>query len=235
MKQLTRYIPHLLTAGNLMCGVGAIFLLSASDTAGESWHTAVYLIFAAWGCDILDGPLARKMGASGEFGKHFDMVADMVSFAVAPALLAWKFLFASVAAWAFLPAALFVLCGALRLSRFAILSRDQSHAGYFTGLPLPAAAALVCGDALLALPLMASSTIQIIQIPLVLLLSALMISPIKFPTFRHPIFVQSSAFFRWLALAATLFAVFYDIRLLIILFIAYFVVGIAITFRRSAT
>jgi len=229
MKLLIRSIPLLLTAGNLLCGLGAIFILSAPAVDGEAWRQAAICVFAAWGFDLVDGPMARKLGVESELGKYSDMLADLVSFAVAPALLAVKTLLAPAGVFSHLCAALFVLCGAFRLARFARLTRDRRQLGYFTGMPLPAAAALLCGGALFAAP--ATPLVQLLQAVGVLLLSGLMVSPLKFPTSRHPSFARSSPILRGLAVAATVLAAFYDVRLLLILFAAYVLAGLLLTVR----
>jgi CDP-diacylglycerol--serine O-phosphatidyltransferase len=130
-------LPSLLTLGNLLGGFYAIVCVYN----GEYVHAAVAILVSGV-LDALDGAVARLTGSATEFGVQLDSLADLVSFGVAPGLLAY--------AWALLPfnrlgwlaCFLFVGCGALRLARFNIQVRKVDKR-YFVGLPIPAAAAFV--------------------------------------------------------------------------------------------
>ena len=130
-------LPSLFTAGNLFCGIFAILFAFK----GEFHHAAV-LILAALLLDGLDGTVARLTHTSSQFGIEFDSLADVVSFGVAPAVLMYVFALAPWETWGGLGPALFAVCGALRLARFNVqtLAVEKS---YFTGLPIPAAAAMI--------------------------------------------------------------------------------------------
>ncbi len=130
-------LPSLFTAGNLFCGIFAI--LFALD--GE-FHRAAVLIVAAHLLDGVDGAVARLTHTTSQFGVEFDSLADVVSFGVAPAVLMHVFALAPWGTWGGLGAALFTVCGALRLARYNVqtLAVEKS---YFTGLPIPAAAAMI--------------------------------------------------------------------------------------------
>jgi CDP-diacylglycerol---serine O-phosphatidyltransferase len=135
-------IPSILTIGNLLCGFYAVAWLFQEDYA-----FAAGAILVAAVLDLLDGTVARMTGSSSELGVQLDSLADLVSFGVAPAMLAhvWAFkpvssrlgLFVEV-----LPAALFVAAGAFRLARFNIQTAFLDKR-YFVGLPIPAAAATI--------------------------------------------------------------------------------------------
>ena len=93
--------------------------------------------------DLLDGRIARLTGTTSEFGGELDSLADVISFGVAPALLAYRWGFAqAIPRVGWLAAFLFVMCGALRLARFNV-QRHAVDGRYFVGLPIPAAAAQV--------------------------------------------------------------------------------------------
>jgi CDP-diacylglycerol--serine O-phosphatidyltransferase len=100
------------------------------------------LIFWAILLDVLDGRIARMTGTTSEFGGELDSLADVVSFGVAPALLAYSWGFATLPRVGWLVAFLFVACGTLRLARFNV-QKSSVDGRYFVGLPIPAAAAPV--------------------------------------------------------------------------------------------
>src|SRR5688500_19211819 len=88
------------------------------------YDAAAPLIFWAIVLDLLDGRIARLTGTTSEFGGELDSLADVISFGVAPALLAYSWGFGAVPRVGWLAAFLFVVCGALRLARFNV----QRHA-----------------------------------------------------------------------------------------------------------
>jgi CDP-diacylglycerol--serine O-phosphatidyltransferase len=90
--------------------------------------------------DVMDGLAARMLDATSEIGKELDSMADLVSFGVAPAYL--YYLLAPMDGWiAIVPAAIYVVAGALRLAIF----NTKPSAIYFSGLPIPAAAFFMIG------------------------------------------------------------------------------------------
>jgi len=130
-------LPSLFTTGNLFVGFWAMV-----RTLHGHYAEAAPLIFWAIVLDLLDGRIARMTGSESEFGGELDSLADVISFGVAPALLAYAWAFDSVPRVGWLAAFLFVVCGALRLARFNV-QRHAVDGRYFVGLPIPAAAAQV--------------------------------------------------------------------------------------------
>lgn len=130
-------LPNLFTTGNLFFG----FYTIVHATLGDPEHAAMGIVLAML-FDIFDGRVARLTNATSKFGGEYDSLADVVSFGVAPAILA----FASGdlrtmgrAGWVL--AFLYVACAALRLARFNVsVSR---YKGRFEGLPSPAAAGMI--------------------------------------------------------------------------------------------
>jgi CDP-diacylglycerol--serine O-phosphatidyltransferase len=132
-------LPSLLTTGNLFCGFFAM-LLSVDGRYTE----AALAIFVAMIMDALDGRVARLMKATSQFGVEYDSLADAISFGVAPAFLLYTFALRDLGRPAWFAAFLFVICGALRLARFNVFT-GVTDKRFFVGLPIPAAAAVVCG------------------------------------------------------------------------------------------
>ncbi|MBT1065004.1 CDP-diacylglycerol--serine O-phosphatidyltransferase [Bowmanella sp. Y26] len=132
-------LPNLLTTGGLFSGFYAI--VSAMNGHFEA---AAVAIFVAMLFDGLDGRVARMTNTQSEFGAEYDSMADMVSFGIAPALVAYTWGLTQLGKLGWLAAFVYVAGAALRLARFntQIGIADKR---YFQGLASPAAAALVAG------------------------------------------------------------------------------------------
>jgi CDP-diacylglycerol--serine O-phosphatidyltransferase len=137
-------IPSLFTCGNLMCG----FFSVISTFNGEYVQAALFIIFANI-LDGVDGYAARLTRSTSQFGVEFDSLADVVSFGVAPAILVYFWALVPWGTWGWLAASTFVLCGALRLSRFNVQSTKSIAKNHFVGLPIPAAAEMIVATVLL--------------------------------------------------------------------------------------
>src|ERR1051325_11717890 len=89
-------LPNLMTAGNLFCGFAAVLRIYDGAAriepleAASDFHDAIWFILAACIFDLLDGRLARLGGHESAFGRGFDLLADIVSFGVAPALMVYR-------------------------------------------------------------------------------------------------------------------------------------------------
>lgn len=132
-------LPNLFTTGALFAGFYAI-----TSAIGGRYETAVISIFVAMILDGLDGRVARLTNTQSEFGAQYDSLSDMLSFAVAPALVMYLFAFSSLGKVGLFAAFVHTAGGALRLARFntQIATADKR---YFQGLPSPAAAAIPAG------------------------------------------------------------------------------------------
>ena len=129
-----RLLPNALTLANLTCGaIAAFYIARFSDTT-----PAVYLIFLAAIFDLLDGAVARKVGASGDLGRELDSLADVVSFGLVPSIVIFSMLEQSLPAQLqsikFLAFAN-VVGAAYRLARFNVA---ESTVKTFNGMPSPA-------------------------------------------------------------------------------------------------
>ncbi len=134
-------LPTCFTTGNLFCG-----FFSAIESLRGSYGRAAELIIVAAVLDALDGRIARLTGTTSEFGIEFDSLADVVSFGVAPALLAYAWSLTPFGRMGWLIAFLFVACAAARLARFNIQTSVQDKR-FFAGLPSPAAAGSIASVA----------------------------------------------------------------------------------------
>ncbi|WP_028305365.1 CDP-diacylglycerol--serine O-phosphatidyltransferase [Oceanospirillum maris] len=132
-------LPNLFTTGALFSGFYAI--VSAMNGVFDN---AAIAIFVSMILDGLDGRVARMTNTQSDFGAEYDSLADMVSFGVAPALVAFSWMLADIGKLGWFAAFIYVAGAALRLARFntQIGSVDKR---WFIGLPSPAAAAVIAG------------------------------------------------------------------------------------------
>jgi CDP-diacylglycerol--serine O-phosphatidyltransferase len=172
-------LPNLFTTANLFCGVYA----AVASMKGLFEIAALNIMISAV-LDTLDGRIARMTNTTSKFGSEYDSLVDLVSFGVAPGLLAYAWALGSFGKWGWIAAFLFVTCGALRLARFNVqLGTIDSR--FFNGLPIPAGAAMVATSVLLYFQCGGEGTFPH---PVVLIsvfaLALLMVSNIKFYSFK---------------------------------------------------
>jgi CDP-diacylglycerol--serine O-phosphatidyltransferase len=206
-------LPTLFTAGNIFLGYlailrsfqGAMMAASAGHAAAAAgdFNVAAQAIGAAVVLDGLDGRIARMTNTTSDFGREMDSLADVISFGIAPAVLAFawgvQFVDTSLAAplrgqifnIGYFVAFLFLLCGAVRLARFNVQKNPipknpgRPDRKYFVGLPIPAGAGMV------AAVVYASDAVPISWLPLsvawlalLALLGFLMVSTWRYYSFK---------------------------------------------------
>jgi len=225
MRKGMYILPSLFTTGNLAAGYYAI-LQAMHGTVGEPWHFdfAAKAIGFAVLFDGLDGRIARMTNTSSDFGRELDSLADVITFGVAPGLLAymWGFhllppfmnaeLHTKLGQFGAVATFLFLVAGASRLARFNIMVNPQpSNPGrpdkkYFVGMPIPAGAGVIAAVVHFTrgVPLNNVST-AIIALLLVLTVGYLMVSTWRFYSFKD-IHFNTRQPFRVMLLLAALFA-----------------------------
>jgi CDP-diacylglycerol--serine O-phosphatidyltransferase len=132
-------LPNLLTTAALFCGYFAIV-----QAMNQNFEAAAIAIFVAMVFDGLDGRVARLTGTQSEFGVHYDSLSDMVSFGIAPALLAYQWALMDLNKLGWIVSFVYCSGAALRLARFNT-NVGIADKRFFQGLPSPAAAALIAG------------------------------------------------------------------------------------------
>lgn len=130
-------LPSIFTMGNIFLGFWAIIRGLRGD-----FQTAPLAIAGAAVLDAVDGRIARLTGTESEFGREFDSLADVITFGVAPALLAYRWGLDGFPRLGWLVPLFFVVCGATRLARFNVQTKVHDKR-FFAGLPIPAAAGAV--------------------------------------------------------------------------------------------
>jgi CDP-diacylglycerol--serine O-phosphatidyltransferase len=174
-------LPCLFTTASLFCGFYAII----SAVNGNFLNSAVAIIIAGI-FDGIDGRVARLTKTTSTFGMEYDSLSDLVSFGVAPAVLAYLWALEPYGRYGWLAAFLYVATTALRLARFNTLTLEKSPKD-FVGLPCPAAAGMIATTVLFSRFLGATDTVKHVAILiLVYLLSYLMVSNVSYMSFKHP-------------------------------------------------
>src|SRR6266850_6893981 len=197
------FLPNLLTAGNLFCGFVALTKIVEADlsnwTGFQQIKMALGFILLACIFDLFDGRVARMGGVESPFGREFDSLADLISFGAAPAFLVHRVVLRDVfprhpeLGWFI--ASIYLICGAFRLARFNCLAAQSGTGGgkEFLGFPIPAAAGLVSSLTLFMIWLNEIGWMEErfsrskwrYALPFIMLfLSAMMVSEVKYPTFK---------------------------------------------------
>ncbi|MGO9269667.1 MAG: CDP-diacylglycerol--serine O-phosphatidyltransferase [Terriglobia bacterium] len=210
MKRGVYLLPGAFTVGSLVCGYFAILAtlhgVTEMLTQGPFQDSSRLFFDSAgkalgWGVllDGLDGRIARLTNSTSDFGREFDSLADVITFGVAPAFLAF--------AWGVLPAAkedvvlpilknhlptlgwvvtfAFLICGAARLGRFNIMSiAATADKRQFVGLPIPAAAGVIAAVVHCRQYPVHDWDYSLIWLGLVAVLAFLMVSTVRYPSFK---------------------------------------------------
>jgi CDP-diacylglycerol---serine O-phosphatidyltransferase len=138
-------LPNAFTTANLFCGFFAIV-----QAMNDRFEIAAIAIFFALVMDGMDGRVARMTNTQSAFGEQYDSLTDMVSFGVAPALVAYEWVLKDLGKWGWLAAFAYCAGAALRLARFNT-NIGVVDKRFFQGLPSPAAASLIAGFVWLAI------------------------------------------------------------------------------------
>lgn len=208
LKRGVYLLPSAFTVGSLICGYFAILatLHAVTEMLNQGTFQDSSRVFfdsagkaLGWGVllDGLDGRIARLTNSTSDFGREFDSLADVITFGVAPAFLAF--------AWGVLPAEgvivpvlrnhlatlgwvvtfAFLICGAARLGRFNIMSvtatADKRH---FVGLPIPAAAGVIAAVVHCRKDAVYDWDYSLMWLVLVAALAFLMVSTVRYPSFK---------------------------------------------------
>jgi CDP-diacylglycerol--serine O-phosphatidyltransferase len=145
-------LPSLFTVANLLCGYYAVVAALLGGT--DNFDRAAKAIGFAILFDSLDGRVARMTGTTTEFGVQFDSLADVVSFGIAPAVMAYAWgvrslpgdgsvAFQQIGEFGWVCCLAFLICCAWRLARFNVQGMAPGSSKYFVGMPTPAAAGML--------------------------------------------------------------------------------------------
>ncbi len=253
-------LPTLFTAGNVYLGFysllkvfeGSMAMVTATGTASGHFQAAALAIGLAFVLDGLDGRIARMTNTVSEFGREMDSLADVITFGIAPGVLAFAWgvffvdpgsgpqvdprVFQHLRQAGYFCAFLFLICGALRLARFNIQKNPvpknpgRSDRKYFVGLPIPAGAALVASIVYASgsTPL-ADWRKAIAWLALLALLAFLMVSTWRYPSFKDVHLTQARSPVTIVVYAVLIWAIWtYPQPAIFAMAVAYVLSGIAI-------
>jgi CDP-diacylglycerol--serine O-phosphatidyltransferase len=177
-------LPSIFTIGNLFCGYACIVYASRGDV-----ETAAPFIGVAFLFDSLDGSIARLTNTASPLGMQLDSLADVVSFGLAPAILAFIWGLSDFGRWGWAFGFFFTACAAIRLARFNIQS-GQIDKRYFVGMPSPAAGSVIAVTVFAWPDLLTGHAepvrwlLKALASAVVLVPAALMVSTIRFRSFK---------------------------------------------------
>ena len=173
-------LPNLCTTAALLCGFYSVIL-----TLNGRYLFAAVAVLLAQVLDALDGRVARMTKTSSHFGVEYDSLSDLVSFGVAPGILVYRWALEPWGAWGWLAASLYVVCGALRLARFNVQVNVVERQS-FVGLPVPAAASLLCAIIILYhfLGVDEAAHKQVVMLVVTYVVALLMVSSVRYYSFK---------------------------------------------------
>ncbi len=191
-KKGIHILPSLFTTGNVFCGFYAFIAV-----LNEQFYFAAWAIVAGMIFDGLDGRIARLTKTTSAFGEQYDSLADIITFGMAPAFLAYSWVLKPFGRLGWMAAFLFLLCAALRLARFNV-TKPEIRSEHFVGLPSPASAVVIASIVIAFEDLFATRMNPFIMVMVVYALAFLMVSNIKYPAFKRFDFKKRVVFSRFL-------------------------------------
>ena len=191
-KKGIHILPSLFTTGNVFCGFYAFVAV-----LNEQFYFAAWAIVAGMIFDGLDGRIARLTKTTSAFGEQYDSLADIITFGMAPAFLAYSWVLKPFGRLGWMAAFLFLLCAALRLARFNV-TKPEIRSEHFVGLPSPASAVVIASIVIAFEDLFATRMNPFIMVMVVYALAFLMVSNIKYPAFKRFDFKKRVVFSRFL-------------------------------------
>ena len=191
-KKGIHILPSLFTTGNVFCGFYAFIAV-----LNEQFYFAAWAIVAGMIFDGLDGRIARLTKTTSAFGEQYDSLADIITFGMAPAFLAYSWVLKPFGRLGWMAAFLFLLCAALRLARFNV-TKPEILSEHFVGLPSPASAVVIASIVIAFEDLFATRMNPFIMVMVVYALAFLMVSNIKYPAFKRFDFKKRVVFSRFL-------------------------------------
>jgi CDP-diacylglycerol--serine O-phosphatidyltransferase len=244
LKKGIYILPSLFTCANMTLGI-----LSVMYSINGYFMKAAWALVFALGCDILDGRIARMTHTTTDFGLELDSLSDLVSFGIAPAMMIYQLALKSMGKIGVAIAVLFILCSALRLARFNVMTQNNIPLENFMGLPTPASAGVLVSF-VLSYELLGPEgyalnfkTIDILQkqMPIffkvmpvvVVVLSFLMVSNVPYYSFKRMKFSRPAAM-RLLVvmIVLILLIVVYPQNIFFIIFTMYALSGILMLFSK---
>lgn len=172
-------LPNLFTTANMFCGFFAVVTAINGNFISAAWAILAGMIF-----DSMDGRVARLTRATSAFGVEYDSFSDLISFGIAPALVAYLWCLVPFERLGWLAAFVYVACAALRLSRFNV-NTGVVPKRYFQGMPSPLAACTIATFIIFYHELNLDFRKDGVIMGFLLVLGSFMISTLRFPSFKE--------------------------------------------------
>ena len=198
MQKSLSCLPHLFTLGNAFFGFNSIIFASTGDL-----FAAAYCILLGALMDALDGRVARLIGVASDFGVQLDSLADAISFCLAPAIMCYFWQLKTFGILGIVASSIFLLAGLMRLAKFNITHEAQTT--FFSGVPTTIAGCFLAIFLLNSAWIEQQGWLLIFVLILVLTLSFLMVSTVRFPTFKRKSFHLNKNWY--IAIFIVLFAI----------------------------
>jgi len=208
LRQLMFVLPNLFTVSSIFCGFYALTLCAGEAAPAHLYQAALAIFFGIF-FDGFDGRVARLTKTQSQFGMELDSLADVITFGVAPGMLMWRWALQPLGFWGIFISFLFCACGALRLARFNVLAQNSAHGGsgsFFVGLPIPLAAGVVISMVIAwhgaKGPVVVPEGAHVPVAVVVVFLALLMVSTVRYRTFKDLRLSRKSALVFMFVLAA---------------------------------
>ena len=240
-RRVVFIIPTLCTVGTIFCG-----FYSITSVMRDEFNLAAIAIGIAVVCDGMDGRLARLTNSSSEFGVQIDSLADIATFGIAPAFLAYYWGLGNLQEIPSFSQHLeqlgwiicfgYLVCGAMRLARFNTQTKPsqsspKSSEKRFVGMPIPAGAGLIAATVHFNPEPIRCWTMGIGWIVAISVLSFLMVSTIRYPSFKHFDFKKRNRYINVVFLGLTVALIHqYSQVVLLILAVSYVSSGLVVRF-----
>ncbi|MBO7475430.1 MAG: CDP-diacylglycerol--serine O-phosphatidyltransferase [Campylobacter sp.] len=200
--KLIYILPNLFTAASIFFGV-----ISIISTLNGNFTKAIIFIFLSLVCDGLDGRVARLTNTASKFGVEFDSLADIIAFGVAPAFLFYIVIGNEFGRVGSLLTAIYIIFGAIRLARFNVTTGTYDPS-VFIGLPIPTAAIWLAVSVGVYLEYSFFMNLQVLYLVAVAVISVLMVSNVRFPSFKK-INLKKMNFYKVLIALVIICSLFY--------------------------
>jgi CDP-diacylglycerol--serine O-phosphatidyltransferase len=173
-------LPSLVTVGNLFCGYASVVYAMRGDLAMSAPFVGIAMVL-----DLLDGRIARLTKTTSAFGLELDSLADVVSFGIAPAVLAFAWGLSDLGRVGWAAGFMFLTAAAMRLARFNIHTSTHPDKRYFVGMPTPPAAGVVAATVYAWPYPLGGLPWAVAALAVVLVPAVLMVSTIRFRSFKN--------------------------------------------------
>jgi len=200
------------TVGNMFCGYACIMFAMRGELVSAAPFIGIAVVL-----DMLDGRIARMTNTASAFGLELDSLADIISFGIAPAVLAFAWGLSDLGRFGWAAGFIYLTCAALRLARFNIQTTGQVDKRYFVGMPSPPAAGVVAATIFLwPYPQLGGAWQMFASAALVLVPAALMVSTVRFRSFKTLNFGWSRSYFKIVVLAVLIALIATEPRLTLV-------------------